>query len=382
MHAKSIETWTSNPNPPESSLSSLVKENCNSLSHKLNKSKQQQCVLEQEALMVRGGYSGGGTGIPVFGMKILLQLCLTSLNVACWLIPLKIPKFTNSKVAVSVANAFSGGVFLSLAFGHLLPEAVEAFHGRNVPETLPYFLALTGYMMIFFVEKIAFDAHSLMGHDHGHHGHAHSHDHSHAPGTPESGVVHLQAPSNKVMKGGAEVTAVTDASTSGRSSLVLLLALSVHSMFETMAMGLCDTTLEATLLAVSIGLHQPAESIALLVSFLKSGMPRRKVIGYLSLFSSIGALGFGIGMVVNEFAGKIVDAVLVALAAGTFIYVGATEVIAEEFEEKENKWKKFGALMTGIGLIAAVTSYTEGFHDHSHGHSHDFGHDHSNSHNH
>lgn len=38
------------------------------------------------------------------------------------------------------------------------------------------------------------------------------------------------------------------------------------------------------------------------------------------------------------------DAVLVAVAAGTFIYVGATEVIAEEFESPHDKWKKFFAL--------------------------------------
>eukprot|EP00639_Heterosigma_akashiwo_P007595 CAMPEP_0194563382 /NCGR_PEP_ID=MMETSP0292-20121207/3468_1 /TAXON_ID=39354 /ORGANISM="Heterosigma akashiwo, Strain CCMP2393" /LENGTH=71 /DNA_ID=CAMNT_0039412317 /DNA_START=59 /DNA_END=274 /DNA_ORIENTATION=+ len=69
-------------------------------------------------------------------------------------------------------------------------------------------------------------------------------------------------------------------------------------------------------------------------------------------------------------ASKAVGAVMVALAAGTFIYVGATEVIAEEFEDSENKWKKFGSLMAGIVIIAAVTSYTEGFHDHSHDHAH------------
>lgn len=51
-----------------------------------------------------------------------------------------------------------------------------------------------------------------------------------------------------------------------------------------------------------------------------------------------------IGIAISEFAGKMADAVLVAMAAGTFIYVGATEVIAEEFESPHDKWKKFFAL--------------------------------------
>lgn len=50
-------------------------------------------------------------------IKILLQMCLTTLNVMCWLIPMKIRSFVESKRAISMANAFSGGVFLSLAFG-------------------------------------------------------------------------------------------------------------------------------------------------------------------------------------------------------------------------------------------------------------------------
>lgn len=54
--------------------------------------------------------------------------------------------------------------------------------------------------------------------------------------------------------------------------------------------------------------------------------------------------GLGIGIAISEFAGQMADAVLVAMAAGTFIYVGATEVIAEEFENSLDKWKKFFAL--------------------------------------
>lgn len=54
-----------------------------------------------------------------------------------------------------------------------------------------------------------------------------------------------------------------------------------------------------------------------------------------------------------------VDAVLVSLAAGTFIYVGATEVVADEFESPQHKWKKFGALLGGVVLIAYITSWAE-----------------------
>ena len=63
-----------------------------------------------------------------------------------------------------------------------------------------------------------------------------------------------------------------------------------------------------------------------------------------SLLGAFVETGLSIGIAISEFAGKLADAVLVAMAAGTFIYVGATEVIAEEFESPHDKWKKFFAL--------------------------------------
>jgi zinc transporter 1/2/3 len=72
----------------------------------------------------------------------------------------------------------------------------------------------------------------------------------------------------------------------------------------------------------------------------------------------MGPIGVALGMAVNEFAAPIVDSVMVAIVAGTFVYVGATEVIPEEWEDQEHKWKKFLALMGGIVSILVITQYT------------------------
>ena len=37
-------------------------------------------------------------------------------------IPIKSAKFRKSPMALGVANAFSGGVFLAIAFMHIMPE--------------------------------------------------------------------------------------------------------------------------------------------------------------------------------------------------------------------------------------------------------------------
>jgi zinc transporter ZupT len=84
-----------------------------------------------------------------------------------------------------------------------------------------------------------------------------------------------------------------------------------------------------------------------------------QVIRYLSIFSDMGPVGVAIGMAVNEFAAPIVDSIMLAIVAGTFVNVGATEVIPEEWEDSQHKWKKFAALMSGIVSIFCITPSTQ-----------------------
>ena len=278
---------------------------------------------------------------------------------------------------LSMANAFSGGVFLSLAFGHLIPECVHGFvsttttisddsiHTHNSNEAIPYLFVLCGYLIIFFVEKVAFShTHDLLMHpEHVHHHHDPPLVSTTVPPPPPPH--HQHSPMNGVSSPSSEVVATTAAApvestplSTGRSALILLGALAVHSILEMMALGLADTFRDCALLTISISLHQPAESIALLVAFIKSGLSESQIILFLSIFSSMGMIGVLLGMMVNEYAAPIVDSIMLAIVAGTFVYVGATEIIPEEFESSQYKWKKFMALLSGIVTILCITQYT------------------------
>ena len=187
--------------------------------------------------------------IPLNIWKIMFQIFLTALNVACWLIPLRAKTISENKLALGLANAFSGGVFLTLAFGHLIPECVHGFEGMN--EALPYMIVLAGYLLIFFVEKVAFDAHGLM----------HEAEHSHGS---HGGTTHKNKAKVTVAK---TVNGVRSSSSNkdedpqeglnvGRSAVILLGALAVHSILEMTALGLARSFGDSALLTLSIALHQ------------------------------------------------------------------------------------------------------------------------------
>ena len=82
------------------------------------------------------------------------------------IIPSKNRRFRTSPLILGIANAFSGGVFLAIAFMHIMPEEIEDYNElmkeENVedPFPLPYLLLFIGYTFILVIDRVLFDAHS------------------------------------------------------------------------------------------------------------------------------------------------------------------------------------------------------------------------------
>ena len=140
--------------------------------------------------------------------------------------------------------------------------------------------------------------------------------------------------------------------TSSITPYILLIALSVHGIFEGIALGVMNTVKECSILFSAIILHKWAASFALGISFYKSGTEKDLFIKMILLFTSFGPLGIIIGMIFSD-AGNLVKGIMLSISSGTFIYVAASEVIVEEFSlsKKTNikfLWFLFGGLLTFI----------------------------------
>lgn len=384
--------------------------------------------------------------IPLSGVKILLQITLTLINMASWAVPLRNKNISQNLKILSLANSFAGGIFLILTFGHLLPHATSVLDSIGVDRSYAFNFTLLGYVFIFFIEKIAFNSHAILhqvmddSNANGHH-HSHSHEHRHVRDNSyisigdvnssigsgsisddsstdsssgsssggngvdvdgqascnldhdHTGHNHSNLPSSDnlaapsltsdmpaivadnyaVASAAVSDAKVQKAALSPNAAIILLVAMSVHSLFETMALGIATDKASAIMMAASIGLHQPAESIALLVAFLKTSMPPTAIIRWLAMFSMIGPIGVTLGVFLSNLATPFLDAVIVSITAGTFLYIGATEVVNEEFDDVQgyDKYSRFAAFLGGIGVILGVSRATQGWeggHSHSHGH--------------
>jgi len=138
--------------------------------------------------------------------------------------------------------------------------------------------------------------------------------------------------------------------TSSITPYILLIALSVHGIFEGIALGVMNTIKDCSILFSAIILHKWAAAFALGISFYKSGTETNLFIKMILIFTSFGPLGIIIGMLFSD-AGNLIKGVMLSISGGTFIYVAASEVIVEEFSlsKKTNikfLWFLFGGILT------------------------------------
>jgi zinc transporter 1/2/3 len=310
----------------------------------------QSAASLEAALALRGGFSAEKLSLSLPVTKVLLQATLTFFNVLCWALPLSSAHFTQNEQLLSLANAFAGGIFLMLSFGHLMPESMAAMvklrgAGAGAGALL---WCLVGWSAMLFVEKVAFAT------DEGEDADA---------GADASAIARFKqsAPVNKQQRvdvGGGSGGASKGP---GQSAVALCLAMSIHSFFEAAALGLAADLKSAYMMTACIALHQPAESLALLVAFLKSGLPKAEIAVWLSCFSCVAMVGVSAGLAVQRLADSSVEAVVMAITAGTFLYVGATEIASEEFEGvgTVDKVKRFAAYMGGMALMHRIAGISE-----------------------
>ena len=134
---------------------------------------------------------------------------------------------------------------------------------------------------------------------------------------------------------------------------ILMIALSVHSMFEGIAFGLMKEWKQALNLLLSILIHKFAEAMSISIAMTKSQMDFSRIWKFMLLFAFATPLGTLIGILLDS-APELVRIIFTSMAGGTFIYVSCSELIVEEFSLPGNRWWKLLAFIIGaifIGLL-------------------------------
>ncbi|XP_066294274.1 zinc transporter ZIP3-like [Branchiostoma lanceolatum] len=261
---------------------------------------------------------------------------------------------------VTFLNCFAGGVFLGTCFLGLLPTVRKKMslllEARNFNPDYPVAecVSVMGLLLSILVEQFVMTWRSYgqsTVFELSFHGHSHS--------TEEEGI--LEKPRNKSPSSPLQIQRhKPDGDSFSIRPYALLLGLSVHSVFEGLAIGLQDNVTLVLKIFAGIEIHECLVAFALGVNLVKHGMATKTIIKVAILFSSMIPLGIVIGMGVQSiksFGGEVLGAVLQGFAGGTFLYVTFLEVLGQEFNSRDRKVAKVLFVATGFLLISILTYF-------------------------
>jgi zinc transporter ZupT len=212
--------------------------------------------------------------------------------------------------SVELGEALASGVFLGMAFFHMLPEAVRLF-GQVYAVTYPIAEAIcvAGFLLMLFLERLS---------------------------------------------------VVTSAHHAKYSiPYILTLILVIHALIEGAALGIGNTFPETVILFIAILAHKGSESFALCVTMLKHEIAMRRIVFFTFLFALMTPIGIALGVMINELTffdhGTILAGTFNAFAAGTFIYISTLHHIRfHKHTEETQGLLEFGCLVLGLVAMGVI----------------------------
>uniref|UniRef100_UPI0037E8D2CA LOW QUALITY PROTEIN: zinc transporter ZIP3-like n=1 Tax=Semicossyphus pulcher TaxID=241346 RepID=UPI0037E8D2CA len=308
--------------------------------------------------------------------KLLGLLGLFGLMLAGVLVPVRLllvdyDKAHRYRRALSLCNSFGGGVFLATCFNALLPtvrDKVKHTHTHTHTHTnvcsrqLDESMMMLGFFLTVFVEQavltfrkekpsfIDLETFNAGGSEAGSDSEydtpfissargsaggsrrSHGHQHGHFSPAELAGAGPLRLAS-------------------------LVLALSAHSVFEGLALGLQEDGAKLSSLFLGVAVHETLAAVALGVSVAKASLGMKDAAKLGMTVSLMIPLGMVVGMGIESaqtLAGSVVSVVLQGLAAGTFLFVTFFEILSRELDDKQDRLLKVLFLILGYAALATL----------------------------
>ncbi|XP_047119006.1 uncharacterized protein LOC124801103 isoform X1 [Schistocerca piceifrons] len=167
-----------------------------------------------------------------------------------------------------------------------------------------------------------------------------------------------------------------DSVLSSLRGLLIVLALSVHELFEGLAVGLQETANLVYYMMGAVAAHKLVLAFCVGVQLIAAGTRPRYIVCYVLTFALVSPIGIGVGLALGTEEGSSVGssaatATLQGLACGTLLYVVFFEILQREAKGI----RQYFATAAGFLIMFAVLITTSEEHDHGHSHGHDHDHD-------
>ncbi|XP_022068134.2 zinc transporter ZIP1 [Acanthochromis polyacanthus] len=251
------------------------------------------------------------------------------------------------RLLLSLMSCFAGGVFFATCLLDLLPDYLqsisEAFSnaGITLQFPLPEFIVAMGFFLVLVLEQIvlAFKDRSS------------SHQEERRTLLADSSI----QPRRRSSDGHSHADL---SSQSALRAFILVFSLSLHSVFEGLAVGLLENAGDILEICLAMMIHKSIVSFSLTVKLSQGRLRRSAVAGCLLLFAAMSPLGIAVGVALTETKTspqhQLARCALEGLAGGTFFYITFMEILPHELVNPANRIPKVAMLLVGFAVVTAV----------------------------
>lgn len=140
---------------------------------------------------------------------------------------------------------------------------------------------------------------------------------------------------------------------------LLYMAISIHSLFEGMALGLQTDHVKIFHLFFAVVFHEALIAFSVGITMARQqSMTLRQGVKYVLMFSLAVPLGIFLGLIVQQApgtGGSVASAIFQSLAAGIFIHVTFLELVPAELSNSKDRMAKIAFHFLGFVAMALVT---------------------------
>ncbi|XP_071487277.1 zinc transporter ZIP1-like [Diadema antillarum] len=338
--------------------------------------------------------------MDLLGLKALLVVVLFLTCLFFGLLPVRILKCVTAsrsqsfheraKQCMSLLSCYGGGVFLATCLLDLLPtvrdKLSQAFDSMMINTAYPIaeFVIACGFFIIVIVEQTALDCkeksdmavkskelriHTTREYDEPNRpliedsdSHIRFHDAENGDYGSIARECDRRLASNQHSMSGDHTASEHDShdmhSHSSLRSLLLLLALSLHSVFEGLAIGLQTDRDQLLAIFSAVVIHKNILAFSLGMTLIQSRLSRCSILMSCLCFAIMAPLGAMLGIIlidsISNFSHSVVNGILQGFATGTFLYITFFEVLPHEMNSSKDRLLKVLFLLLGFSTIAAV----------------------------
>ncbi|XP_016505581.1 zinc transporter 11 [Nicotiana tabacum] len=259
-----------------------------------------------------------------------------------------------------LGTQFAGGVFLGTALMHFLSDSNETFGDlTNKEYPFAFMLACAGYLLTMLADCVICFVYAKQNN---------SND-VQLQGDTENGKGNgiVTQGQSQVCDGREDYFSKAPLATASSlgDSILLIVALCFHSVFEGIAIGVADSKADAWRALWTVCLHKIFAAIAMGIALLRM-IPNRPLLScaaYAFAFAISSPIGVAIGIIIDATTqGVVADwifAISMGLACGVFVYVSINHLLSRGYKPQkmvlvDKPHFKFLAVLLGVGVIAVV----------------------------